>query len=71
MIEVVLLVATLVFPGQPGSTRVVSAEWPFFRTMQECQAAVIKMANAPPSVMTIMCESHRLDLETGRTMNVK
>jgi hypothetical protein len=69
MIEVVLLVATLVIPGQPGTTRVVSADWPFFRTMQECQQAVIAMRAAPRVVDTVMCETHRLDIKTGRIAN--
>ena len=66
MIEVVLLVATLVIPGQPGTTRVVAADWPFFRTFKECQQAAASMERIPRIVDTVVCETHRLDLNTGR-----
>ena len=66
MIPVVLLVATLVIPGQPGMTRTVAADWPFFRSMAECQQAAQSMQNAPRIVDTILCEPHQLDVSTGR-----
>ena len=65
MIQVVLLVATVIVP-QYGSTRTVSADWPFFRTMAECQRAAAMMQNVPPPVGEIMCETHQLNLATGR-----
>jgi|SoimicMinimDraft_4_1059732.scaffolds.fasta_scaffold13204_2 hypothetical protein len=66
MIEVVLLVATLVIPGQPGSTRTISADWPFFRSMEECRRAVMRMERSPRIVDTVMCEPHTLDTGSGR-----
>jgi hypothetical protein len=66
MIEVFMLVATLVGSGLPGPTRVVSAEWPFFRTMAECQQAVKSMQKIPRLVDTVVCEKRTLQMLTGR-----
>jgi hypothetical protein len=68
MIQIVMMVVTLVVPGQPGMTRAVSADWPFFRTMAECQKAVMSLEHAPPAVQTILCETHTLNTNTGRVM---
>ena len=68
MIEIVLLVATLIIPGQPGSTRAVAADQPYYRTMAECQRAAMGMEHAPRAVDTVTCEPHRLDVQTGRVL---
>jgi hypothetical protein len=64
IIEVVLLVVTLAIPQH--TTRAVSADWPFFRTMGECRAVLVHMENAPPIADRIECERHQLDISTGR-----
>lgn len=69
MIEVFMLVATLMMPT--GPSRVVSADWPYFTTMQECQQVVASLRNIPPNVDTVMCEARWLDPSTGRVMRAK
>jgi hypothetical protein len=66
MIEIVMVVVTLAIPGHV--TRVVNAEWPFFRSMAECQKAVAHMRDAPPIADRIECEFHMLDVSTGRVV---
>lgn len=66
MIQIVMLVATLVLPGQPGSTRVVAADYPYFRSLADCQRAAMSMQNIPRIVDTVVCEARVLDVATGR-----
>lgn len=69
MIEVFMMVATLMMPT--GPSRVVSADWPYFTTMAECQQVVASLKNIPLNVETVMCEARWLDQSTGRALRGK
>jgi hypothetical protein len=66
MIDVILLVVTLSIPGH--TTRVVNAEWPFFRTMADCRRVVVAMHDTPPIAERIECERRVLDTNTGKVV---
>jgi len=66
VIEVFMLVATLAM--DEGPSRVVAADWPFFRTAYECQQKVERMRNIPPQVDTVICERRLLDIRNGRVV---
>jgi hypothetical protein len=70
VIEIVMLVATLILPDSPP-TRVVAAEWPFFRTFAECQSAAQSMQKIPRAVDTIICERRILNTATGRIVEAQ
>ena len=70
MIEIVMLVATLVLPDGPP-TRVVAADWPYFKTFAQCQQAAQSMQKIPRAVETVICERRILDVATGRIVEAQ